>query len=78
MRDGHSCCGLESVPVQVRQPPNRLDGSTAVGKALFGPLDADDFKLPNLYSSGRGCPVEPNDDDASPSQENAIRALEDG
>jgi hypothetical protein len=45
-------------------------------RSTFEILEEEDYVLPNLYSSGRGCPLEPNDD-ASPGQENAIRALED-
>ena len=42
---------------------------------LFGIIDTTPARL---FSPGGGCPLEPNEDDATPWQENAIRIMEDG
>ena len=63
------CCGdLATVTWRYR----KLCGE-CYRELRFGVIDATPART---FPSGHGCPLEPNQDDSSPYQDNAIRCLE--
>ena len=66
-----SACGDPATKGHVK----RLLCDECYGEIVFGTISTERAKID---CSSLGCPLEPNDDDSSPWQDNAIRQLEDG
>jgi hypothetical protein len=76
-------CGDGFDPKSRHEKLSHIGKSVVQGELLFCLECANEIfrgvisnKPARLHSAGRGCPMEPNEDDSSPWQDNAIRDME--